>query len=91
MGGGAGALSSSVSPPAHLNGIFGDGVGGKNSVFLIFVICWPHVGIEGALTRQKCAEKWCATLWAPGLQFSVSSNSQILNVHDFQEIEFSMY
>ena len=44
----------------------------------------PHITIEGVLTRQKCAEKWWATFWAPGLQFSVSPNSQILNCHDFQ-------
>ena len=32
----------------------------------------PHMVIECVLTRQECAEKWCATLWAPGLQCSVS-------------------
>jgi len=25
--------------------------------------------IEGVLTGQKCAEKWCADLWGPGLKF----------------------
>ena len=50
-------------------------------------ICWPHIKIEGVLTRQK----WCATLWAPGLQFSVSPNSQLFNFHDFRWIEISMY
>ncbi len=45
---------------------------------------WPHMAIEGVLTRQKCADKWCATLWAPGLQFSVSPNRPILNFHDIR-------
>ena len=52
---------------------------GKNWVFMTNLIFWPHMAIEGVLTRQKCAEKWCATLWAPGLQFSVSPNSQIFS------------
>ena len=43
------------------------------------------------MTRQKCAGKWCATLWAPGLQFSVSLNSQIFNFQDLRQIEISMY
>ena len=47
-------------------------------------LCWPHIAIEGVLARQKCAEKWCAFLWAPGLQFSVSRNSQIFNFQDFR-------
>ena len=54
-------------------------------------IFWPHMAIEGVLTRQKCAEKWCATLWAPGLQFSVSPNSQIFNFQDFRQIGILMY
>ena len=41
------------------------------------------MAIEGVLTRQKCAGKWCATLWAPGLQFSVSPNRRIFNFHGF--------
>ena len=41
------------------------------------------MAIEGVLTRRECADKWCATLWAPGPQFSVSPNSQIFNLHDF--------
>ena len=32
--------------------------------------CWPHMATERVSTRQKCAGKWCATLWAPGLRFS---------------------
>ena len=37
---------------------------GKNWVFMKNLIYRPHMAIEGVLTRQKCAEKWCATLWA---------------------------
>ena len=53
-------------------------------VFMNSMIFWPHIAIEGVLTRQKCAEKWCATLWATGLQFSVSPNSQVFNFQDFR-------
>jgi hypothetical protein len=42
----------------------------------------PYIAIDGVLTRQKCAAKWCATLWGPGLQFSVSPHSQIFDCHD---------
>ena len=44
----------------------------------------PHMAIEGVLTRQKCAEKWCATFWDPCLANLVSQNSQILNFQDFR-------
>ena len=42
------------------------------------------MAIEGVLTRQKCADKWCATLWDPCLANLVSQNSQIFNLHDFR-------
>ena len=42
------------------------------------------MGIEWVLTRQKCAEKQCATLWDPRAPDLVSQNSQILNFHDFR-------
>jgi len=45
------------------------------------------MAIEGVLTRQKCAEKWSVTLWALGLQCSVSPNNQIFNFHDFCKLE----
>ena len=40
------------------------------------------MAIEGVLTRQKCAGKWCATLWDPVPQFSVTGNCEIFNFHD---------
>ena len=56
---------------------------GKNWIFMKRMICCAHMAIEGVLTRQKCAETWCANLWAPGLQLSVSPNRQILNFQVF--------
>ena len=35
------------------------------------------MSIEGVLTRQKCAEKWCATFWDPVPPDLVALNSQI--------------
>ena len=43
----------------------------------------PHIAIEGVLASWECAEKWCATLWDPVPQFSVSPNCEIIFVHDF--------
>ena len=41
------------------------------------------MAIEGALTRQRCAEKWCTTLWDPGLKLSVSLDNQTDIFRDF--------
>jgi hypothetical protein len=38
-----------------------------------------HVGFEWVLTRQKCAEKWCAPFWDPRWPTLVSLNNQIFN------------
>jgi len=32
----------------------------------VFMICWPHMASEGALTRQKCADKNVAHFFGPG-------------------------
>ena len=42
------------------------------------------MAIEGVLTRQKCADKWCSTLWDPCLADLVSQNSKIFNFQDFR-------
>jgi len=45
------------------------------------------MAIEGVLARQKFAAKWCATLWPPGIQFSVSPDSQISLPEQSRSIE----
>ena len=39
---------------------------------------------SGVLTRQQCAEKWCASFWAPGSRNLVTGKCQIFNFHDFR-------
>ena len=52
------------------------------------LICWPHMAIEGVLTRRKCAEKWCATFEEPCLPNLVALNCQILIVYDLGNFEY---
>ena len=42
----------------------------------------PPPGFEGVLTRQKGANKWCATFWDPCSANLVSLNSKIFNFRD---------
>jgi len=42
------------------------------------------MAFEGVLTRQKWADKWCATFWDPVPQDLVALNCEILNCHDFK-------
>ena len=41
-------------------------------------------GNWGGFDKTEVSGKWCATLWALGLQFFVSPNSQIFNFQDFR-------
>ena len=57
---------------------------GKTEQLVQKPICLPHNAIEGVLTRQKCAEKLCATLWARVSDFlSHRIFKSSINFHDF--------
>jgi len=42
------------------------------------------MAIEGVLTRQKCAVKWCATFWVPVSPNLISLNREVFNCYDFR-------
>jgi len=46
----------------------------------------PHMAIEGVLIRQKCAEKWCATLWDPRAPDLVAPNGEIFKFHNVRHV-----
>ena len=57
--------------PRCLTNMFRKYVFPKKTVFLKNWICWPHVAIEGVLTRQKCAENG-AQLYGPRVSYFLS-------------------
>ena len=44
------------------------------------------MAIEGVVTTQKCADKWCATFWDPVPRHLVALNSENFNLQDFRNL-----